>query len=122
MGAKRKIQANRKSIRAPVVPTQIKGLLTREGSNEAQLPFLVWDVSESGIGLWCSDELHNGDRVKVTVGQPYLLVIEGEVRWVEKGEDGGYRCGVDVKNPNRQLQSLYETFCKIMEEHAKSKH
>ena len=117
MGTKKfNIAANRDSIRTPVVPTQIKGLLTRAGSTE-QLPFLIWDVSKSGIGLWSSGRLEAGESIKVTVGQPHLLMLDCEVRWCEEKADGeGFRCGLSVPENSAQLHSLYETFCQQMED------
>ena len=111
-------KANRKSIRAPIAPnTQIKGLYTRVEVGD-QGPFLLWDVSDSGIGLWTASELKIQDKLRLTVAQPYPFVVEALVCWVAPSPDGnGYRCGVEIAAANSdKLRSIYEQFRKLMED------
>ena len=78
-----------------------------------QLPFLVWDVDESGIGLWTSEELQPTSQVVLTIGQPYLLVVKTEVIWCEKqGNGNGFRCGLKVLDNAKVFQSLIQAFIK----------
>lgn len=115
MGANKLKGADRKSLRAPVLPDEIKGLLTR-AENSQQAPFLIWDVSRHGLGLWSSEALRPGEKVKVTVAQPYLLIIDCEVKWCDKKpENNGYRCGLRSLKESKQLQSLYDKFRNSME-------
>ncbi len=44
----------------------------------------MWDVSERGLGLWSTELLTPGETVKITVGQPYLLVLEARVKWCDQ--------------------------------------
>jgi len=99
-----------------VAPVTIKGLITRGTANE-QSPFLVWDVSEQGLGIWSSSQLQMGETIKVTIGQPYLLILTCKVRWADdKPTSSGFRCGLEVVDNARQLASLYEKFRQEMEE------
>ena len=107
---KARVPFNRKSVRAQVVPTEIRGIATVTSSGE-HLPFLVWDVSADGMGLWVSQPLKVGDKVRIAVGQPYLVVLEGEIVWSdENAEANGYRCGVKVVASKEALVGLYEKF------------
>ncbi len=112
---KPKYKANRKSIRAPVVPKEINGLLTRQKEGR-QAPFLIWDVSEFGLGLWSAERLEQGEVVKVTVGEPFPLIIDCKVKWcASEAEHEGFRCGLEVEGSSKQLESLYQTFMRMIE-------
>lgn len=101
---------NRQSVRAQIVPTEIRGIATVASSGD-HLPFLVWDVSAEGMGLWVSQALKVGDKVRIAVGQPYLVVLEGEIVWSdENAEANGYRCGVKIVASKEALVGLYEKF------------
>lgn len=101
---------NRRSIRAQVLPTEIRGIVTAIGSGE-HLPFLVWDVSHEGIGLWLSQPLTVGDKVRIAVGQPYLVVLDATVIWCDdKAQSQGFRCGFSVTQSREVLVGLYEQF------------
>lgn len=108
--------ANRKSMRAPVAPkSQIRGLYTLVESGE-QGPFLIWDVSENGLGLWTGVELKLQDKLRLTMTSPHSSVVEGLVCWTTPSPDGnGYRCGVELAAPGVKVQELYEKFKKMME-------
>ena len=101
--------ADRASVRAVVVPTELRGIMTR-ARGEGHEPFLLWDVGEDGIGLLTTMALAPGELVKVTLGEPFLAVLECRVKWCQLTEDRtGYRCGIQVNAVSRsQLQSIYE--------------
>jgi hypothetical protein len=103
--------SKRESDRAAVVIHEIRGLMTRP-SGHGQFPFLVWDVSESGMGLWITQKVLPNEVVKITIGQPYLMVFEGVVKWVEKDiRDSGFRCGIAINEESHRLKTLYAQFC-----------
>ncbi len=113
MAAKKQQIGQREHARTQVVPTEVKGLLTRQ-LRDHQQPLLVWDVSTTGMGLWTSDQLALGERIKITIGQPYLLLVEAEVVWCEPHLGGeGFRCGVHVIHQDEKLTSLYRAFTEI---------
>lgn len=96
--------------RAQIVPTEIRGIVTTTAEQD-HFPFLVWDVSPSGLGLWMSKRVAPGENVKVVVGQPYLLMLNATVVWCdEDATANGYRCGVQVEGKRHSLESLYEKF------------
>jgi len=99
----------RYEARTQVLPIEVSGLLTQPDRN-IQVPFLVWDVSESGIGLWTSRALNPGTSVIVTVGHPYLLVVECRVVWCSKEEDRdqGYRMGLKLVESQEAFHSLID--------------
>lgn len=98
----------RVSMRAQVLPTEIRGLLTVVESG-AQLPFLVWDVSSSGMGLWSSESLESGSKVIVTVGHPYLLVVECRVVWCTEESEIGFRMGLEVTKRQGAFEGLVQS-------------
>ena len=109
--SRRKIE--RSSGRMQVVPQEIRGLMTIQGT-ESQQPFLIWDVSETGIGIWTSEEVTPEQVVILTIGQPHLLVVEGQIIWSERqGEDQGFRCGIRAADSDKPFQTLIREFKKI---------
>ena len=108
-------QNNRSELedRIQVLNQRIQGLVTRKGDDNQQ-PFLIWDVSEGGIGIWTAEKLAPADGVTLTVGKPYLLVVSCEVNWCEPNpESGGFRSGLKVVNTDTKvLSSLYHAFVK----------
>ena len=101
---------NRAYIRAQVVPSEIRGIATLPESGD-HVPFLVWDVSPTGLGLWMTQKVEIGAAVKVVVGQPYLLVLIGTVVWCDDvAEANGYRCGLQIDGKKDSLTALYENF------------
>jgi len=116
----KKFKANRDTVRVPVVSEEINGILTRSHP-DAQHPFLVWDVSSTGVGLWSPEPLKNGETVSLTIGQPFPLVLTGVVVWTTDNQEGhGFRCGIHVSNGQKKLESLYERFSLIMSNKAAS--
>jgi hypothetical protein len=106
---------NRDTVRAPVVPIELLGILAfGDADNIQQLPFLVWDVSRNGLGLWKSSELKSNEKVTITLGKPYLLVVEGDVKWCSPTEEKGcFRVGIHIPDNNEQFSKLYEKFSKL---------
>jgi hypothetical protein len=103
-------KADRVETRVQVVPTEIRGIVT---GVTTQQPFLVWDVSERGIGIWASEALEEGSDITLTIGQPYLLVIKCIVKWCEGQNDGrGYRCGLKSIDKEKTFETLLEAFMK----------
>lgn len=102
--------SNRAHIRAQIVPSEIRGILTLTATSD-HMPFLVWDVSPTGLGLWTTGPLAVGETVKIVVGQPYLLILNATVMWCDHEPSAqGFRCGVQVAGKQESLTSLYEKF------------
>ncbi len=116
----KKFKANRDTVRVPVVSEEINGIMTRS-KNKTQLPFLVWDVSSTGVGLWCTELLKSGEMINLTIGQPFPLMLSGKVVWTDdSNDDKGFRCGVQIQGGQKKLESLYEYFSSIMKDKAAS--
>jgi hypothetical protein len=97
---------DRGEARAQVLPVEIKGLLTHADLG-LQLPFLVWDVSESGMGIWLNQSLRVGSNVMVALSQPYLFVVECRAVWCQQNEPGRYRIGLAVVENTKGFRALY---------------
>lgn len=102
---------DREQQRFQVVPVEIRGLLT-DVKGEGQQPFLVWDISSSGIGIWVAEKLTQGERIVLTFGQPYVLVVQCEVMWVDPHENHGFRCGLHVLEGEKEFVTLINLFQK----------
>ncbi len=109
MSEAKKFQSNRDSIRAQVIPTEIRGLIQRGGAEHE--PLLLWDLAENGLGIWTSLELTKGEEVKVTFGKPHALVATCKVIWAEKHSNGGYRAGLHSIEINPKIATMYKFFC-----------
>ena len=108
-------RTDRASVRAPVMPDEIKGVCTHELSGN-QSSFLVWDVSAKGIGIWSADRFHQGETYTLALGQPFPMVIKTETMWIEEDHNvGGHRCGMRIIEGHKLLRSLYDHYCKLLE-------
>jgi len=88
----------------------IEGMMTVIGSDQ-QLPFRVWDVSLKGMGLWTAHQLQVGYNVRITVGHPYLLVVDGEITWCAQDTlSDGFRSGIKVNDGGKKIQALMRMF------------
>lgn len=104
-------QSGRLTARAQVIPREIRGLITRRSGLNSTLPFLLWDVAETGIGLWTAAPIPAGESLVLTVGQPFLSVLTGTVIWCEAmTEDQGYRCGIEVTDNRSALLTMATAF------------
>lgn len=105
-------KSDRNEQRVQVVPAEIRGLLSGKASADQQ-PFLIWDVSENGVGVWVSEALPEESEVVLTIGQPYLLVVRCVVKWCEsQGEDQGFRCGLRSVEKKKVFSALLAAFLK----------
>jgi len=109
MSASKKSTANRDSIRAQVVPSEVRGLLMVEGLDQ-RLPFLIWDVSEHGLGIWCSTKVDALTNVKITVPKPFGITLDCRVKWCEEHANGGFRLGLKLNKDHEKLIELYKQF------------
>lgn len=96
--------------RAPVLPIEVKGLLSK-GSQ--LVPFFVWDISVSGIGLLLSEEFREGEVVSLSFGTPNLT-ISCRVQWCALQEpdydfqEASFRIGLKVNQPGVSFQGLVD--------------
>lgn len=101
--------------RVHVLPIEIKGLLAfDEGKEEPNIPFLVWDVSPSGLGILLSDRLQAGDVLRLSFGMPVALTVVCSVVWCELQEadydfqEPSFRVGLITVHNNKPLQALVD--------------
>ncbi len=101
--------------RVHVLPIEIKGLLVSHEVNEdPNIPFLVWDVSPSGLGILLSDRLEAGDVLRLSFGTPVVLTVICSVVWCELQEadydfqEPSFRVGLITVNNNKPLQPLVD--------------
>ena len=86
----------RKNPRVSGLNANITGLLSDNFKGEFQ-PFLVWDCSEAGLGIWTPNLVKIGEEVSMTIGTPFILQLKGKVTWSTRAEGGdGYRAGIDL--------------------------
>lgn len=95
----------------PALVEEVRGVITASRSN-LQKPFLLWDVSDAGIGIWTDWEFHRNTNVVVTISQPHLLLLKAKVIWSEKqGGSHGFRVGLKIdpsaKNTHASLKSIF---------------
>lgn len=103
-------KSDRNENRVQVVPSEIRGLLSASKGN-LQQPFLIWDVSPQGIGIWISEGLPQGEEVVLTIGQPYLIVVKAEVMWCEmQAGQQGFRCGLRATDKGKVFDTLHSAF------------
>ncbi len=108
-------KTRRRSTRVSVVPEELLGIIVRKPSMDS-VPFLMWDISNGGVGIWVAADLEEGEEVVITLGKPYLLSIEGTVKWSTKTErQDCFRVGISVEGKEEQdkLTTLYEKYSKI---------
>lgn len=112
-----KPKVNRIEPRAVILPKEIKGIVTFAGDDgqREQHPFIIYDVSKKGIGIWTSAIIPVSKEVTVTVSYPYVLQLKAEVRWSMQSDDNGYRCGLLITVNQDKLERLYESFCQMAE-------
>lgn len=115
------IKANRKSVRASVIPEKVQGLITILRSGE-QTPFLLWDISETGLGIWTANPFASHAAIRLTFGQPYPLIMDAIVQWCHPDDEGkGFRSGLETETSHEIFTKLYQVFKNEMEKKASSK-
>jgi hypothetical protein len=104
-----------KEPRIHVLPIEIKGLFTSKGGEvEPNIPFLLWDVSPSGLGILLSDRLEAGEILRLTFGMPVALTVVCSVVWCEQQEadydfqEPSFRVGLITVHNNKPLQALLD--------------
>lgn len=107
---KPEIKERRQAERLDLDKLAIEGMMTVIGSDQ-QLPFRIWDVSLKGVGLWTAHQLQVGDNVRVTVGHPYLLVVDGAITWcAQDTQSDGFRSGIKLTDGGKKIQALIRMF------------
>ncbi|MEZ4743641.1 MAG: PilZ domain-containing protein [Bdellovibrionota bacterium] len=77
---------------------EITGLLVAESNFERQ-PFILCDVSETGIGIWTPEKLPMDSSIKVILGAEFgNITVSCQVMWCsEDPERKGFNSGMCVK-------------------------
>ena len=101
---------DRNHQRAQVIPREVRGLLqVKESTGNG--PFLLWDISENGFGIWSSTILAENQIVRLMIAVPFKLTVECTVKWVEKdAQDEGYRAGLKLVEGFAIPQIILEQF------------
>ena len=100
-------KTRRKGVRTEVGIHEVKGVLTR-ATDRAHAPFLIWDISEDGVGIWLPLELKQGEEITLNLGKPKPMVIKGHVMWCQMRPGKlGYHVGVMVDEGKNRLISVY---------------
>jgi hypothetical protein len=108
MSFMKKSKFNRDSLREEILPLEVRG--TAEGiAGMEQLNILIWDVSETGMGIWTPQEVEMSAEIKITLLEPFAGFLVGEVMWVEEFTHG-WRFGLDVTDGQRELITLFAKF------------
>ena len=103
-----KFQFRRQDVRSKIAEHTIKGIAAKQ---DKHFPFLIWDISDKGLGIWSTEELQNQDRITLQIASPMALSVECEVRWCKKLEDpAGYHIGVQVVGEPAKLETLHGLF------------
>jgi hypothetical protein len=86
----------RKTRRAEPAANPVSGLVT-DKADGARQPFLLQNISDSGVGLWTGVALSLNSVVKITLGSQYGgLSIDCEVLWTSGTVASGYQSGLKV--------------------------
>lgn len=106
-------KTRRKSVRNEIGTHQVKGVLTRNGDH-AHAPFLIWDVSDEGVGIWLPLELKEGESITLNLGKPKPITMSGRVMWCQMRPGKlGYHAGVMVEEGRNRLISVYRHLLEI---------
>lgn len=102
----RKVRENRferQYTRHDLLTEEISGLIT-DSELGKHIPFIIWDISKDGIGLWTSSIIEPGTKLTLTIGKPYLVDLSCRVKWCEQQKSvPGYRCGVVIMPGQKEL-------------------
>ena len=95
----------RADIRTQIGEPNMHGLLT-VNNTKRHTPFLVFDVSDTGLCLWSPLDLEANSKIQLVLAKPFLLKVFGQVIWCDR-DFRGYRIGIAVTNQNERLKSLH---------------
>lgn len=112
-----KSQHNRMEPRAVILPKEIRGQISYAGEdgNTIQQPFIIFDVSKKGVGIWAFEAIPTGVNAQISISYPYILNFIGETRWCTQSGEEGFRCGILATTQQAKLESLFDSFCKMAE-------
>jgi len=99
-------QARRGNIRAEVLEHDLRGIAVRKDVG-GHVPFVVWDISEEGLGLWVPEKLRNGETLTITLTKPKAVVVTAKVVWCRERGDG-FHCGLQVTEHKSRLDAIHE--------------
>lgn len=102
----------RADLRTEVAGFEIRGIATR-GGDGTHGPFMVWDISDHGIGVWMAAGAKRGDVLKLTIAKPFLVVLTCDVRWCRAASEGGFQIGLNVIDNLSRLEALHRAVTKL---------
>lgn len=92
--------------RVEAAHAEIHGIATRNQGRD-QGPFVVWDISSTGLRLWVPDHMGSGEHVRLTIAKPFIVMLSVDVVWCKAANDGsGYYIGVRVLDNFSRLEAL----------------
>lgn len=102
----------RRSERAPVTPFEAKGELATDNGKHAEA-VLIWNISDTGLCLWVTEKLRQGDEVDLRISHPSVLHMRCVVRWVRSIPDrSGFLLGLEATTNQAALARLYRSIVK----------
>lgn len=106
-------KTRRRGVRSEIGTHRVKGVLTR-ATDRAHAPFLIWDISEEGVGIWLPLELKNGETITLNLGKPKPITVTGRVMWCQMRPGKlGYHAGVMVEEGKNRLISVYRHILEV---------
>lgn len=105
MDASFSLMSQRKHSRFVIANQEVTGLMT-DNSDDKRQAFILWDISENGVGVLTGSRVNTSSKVSVILG---TSAMEFEVQWCRPRTNGtGYHCGLKLKEDhhNPSLQRL----------------
>ena len=94
--------------RSEVVTREVRGIASRNQGRE-QGPFILWDISDTGLRLWMPQKIRTGEVLKLTIAKPFVVLVMADVRWCKPVAEGtGFAVGVRVLDNLARLEALHQ--------------
>lgn len=105
----------RSDPRSEVVIVEIHGIAARHASRE-QGPFILWDISDTGLRLWMPTHVRTGEVLRLTIAKPFVVQISADVRWCKPLAAGeGFHVGVRALDNLQRLEALHRALARETE-------
>lgn len=96
-----------RGIRSPVSPVELSGRITLPDGRGSEA-LLVWNVSDSGLGIWVSEALSSGTLIDIELKRPQIVRLRAEVRWCRAlPSQPGYLVGLAVSDQAEELSAIH---------------
>jgi hypothetical protein len=76
--------------------------------DRAHAPFIVWDISETGLGIWLPLQLTTGEEVTLSLAKPKPVTVKGRIAWCEMRPGKlGFHAGVLIEEGQNRLLAVH---------------